>query len=229
MGDQANPDISSEPAAFNTYHMRNTANRIGRHHNIFKFGRGAKRRATIDDAERGASREPGVVHRNTAPGGISEERNGRPTSKDVDRIGSSDQTQSSNFESQATTSHSPDLNGNLTHRKTSADDMPLEGGNGRADTGSAKSQEVPHFTWANQIERTLLNSWINILLLAIPAGIAINYAGIDGKIVFTVNFLAIIPLAAMLSYSTEEIAHRTGETLGGLINATFGYVCIRKH
>jgi Ca2+:H+ antiporter len=30
------------------------------------------------------------------------------------------------------------------------------------------------------------------------------------------------PLAAMLSYATEEIALRTGETLGGLLNATFG-------
>jgi Ca2+/H+ antiporter len=28
----------------------------------------------------------------------------------------------------------------------------------------------------------------------------------------------------MLSFATEEIALRTGETLGGLLNATFGYV-----
>jgi Ca2+:H+ antiporter len=40
--------------------------------------------------------------------------------------------------------------------------------------------------------------------------------------VFTLNFLAIIPLAAVLSFATEEIAHRLGETLGGLVNATFG-------
>ena len=41
-----------------------------------------------------------------------------------------------------------------------------------------------------------------------------------------VNFIAIIPLAALLSYSTEEIALRIGETLGGLMNATFGYVSL---
>jgi len=41
-------------------------------------------------------------------------------------------------------------------------------------------------------------------------------------IVFVVNFLAIIPLAAILSFSTEELALRVGETLGGLLNATFG-------
>lgn len=40
--------------------------------------------------------------------------------------------------------------------------------------------------------------------------------------VFTLNFFAIIPLAAVLSFATEEIAHRLGETLGGLVNATFG-------
>lgn len=40
--------------------------------------------------------------------------------------------------------------------------------------------------------------------------------------VFVVNFIAIIPLAGTLSYATEEIALRTGEVLGGLLNATFG-------
>lgn len=40
--------------------------------------------------------------------------------------------------------------------------------------------------------------------------------------IFIVNFVAIIPLAALLSYATEEIAIRVGETFGGLLNATFG-------
>ncbi|KAK7928935.1 calcium proton exchanger protein [Apiospora marii] len=78
------------------------------------------------------------------------------------------------------------------------------------------------FTVSNQLRRTILGSWINILLVAAPIGIAMNYTGFDGKIIFAVNFIAIIPLANMLSNATEEIALRTGETLGGLINATFG-------
>lgn len=79
------------------------------------------------------------------------------------------------------------------------------------------------FTVANQLQRTFLSSWINILLVAAPVGIALNYVkSIDRTVVFVVNFIAIIPLAAMLSFATEEIALRTGETLGGLINATFG-------
>jgi Ca2+:H+ antiporter len=79
------------------------------------------------------------------------------------------------------------------------------------------------FTVGNQIRRTLLNSWINVLLLAAPVGIALNYVpNVSKVVVFVVNFIAIIPLAALLSFATEEIALRVGETLGGLLNATFG-------
>lgn len=39
---------------------------------------------------------------------------------------------------------------------------------------------------------------------------------------FSLNFIAIIPLAAVLSFATEEISTPLGETLGGLLNATFG-------
>jgi Ca2+:H+ antiporter len=79
------------------------------------------------------------------------------------------------------------------------------------------------FTVRNQLQRTFLNSWINVLLVAAPAGIAINYIHSVSRVaVFIVNFIAIVPLAAMLGFATEEIALRTGETLGGLLNATFG-------
>ena len=80
------------------------------------------------------------------------------------------------------------------------------------------------FTFVGQLRATLLNSWINILLVAVPVGIALNFAHVNPVIIFVVNFIAIIPLAAMLSYATEEIALRTGETIGGLLNATFGLV-----
>lgn len=79
------------------------------------------------------------------------------------------------------------------------------------------------FTVANQIQRTLLNSWINILLIAAPVGIVLGaIPNMNNYAIFVVNFIAIIPLAAMLSFATEEIALRTGETLGGLLNASFG-------
>ena len=83
-------------------------------------------------------------------------------------------------------------------------------------------KETQKFTVASQLRATLFNSWINVLLIFVPIGIAVNYTNISRVGVFVINFIAIIPLAAMLSYTTEEIALRTGETIGGLLNATFG-------
>lgn len=78
----------------------------------------------------------------------------------------------------------------------------------------------------HQLHAVFLSSWINVLLLFVPVGFAVYYSKKVGPVpVFIINFVAIIPLAAMLSYATEELAIRVGETLGGLLNATFGYVC----
>jgi Ca2+:H+ antiporter len=83
--------------------------------------------------------------------------------------------------------------------------------------------DTQKFTAVGQLRATLLNSYINVLLIFVPIGIAVNYVpGVSRVGVFVINFIAIIPLAAMLSYATEEIALRVGETLGGLLNATFG-------
>ncbi|CAG7943005.1 unnamed protein product [Penicillium nalgiovense] len=79
------------------------------------------------------------------------------------------------------------------------------------------------FTFASQLRATVLNSWINVLLIAAPVGIVLYAVGANPIAIFVVNFIAIIPLAAMLSFATEEIALRTSETIGGLLNASFGY------
>ncbi|KAL2006316.1 hypothetical protein VTN00DRAFT_9970 [Thermoascus crustaceus] len=94
------------------------------------------------------------------------------------------------------------------------------------DTLTGKSRESTEdkqqFTVVGQLKATLFNSWVNILLVMAPVGIIVNYLHIDPVGIFVINFIAIIPLASMLSYATEEIALRTGETIGGLLNATFG-------
>lgn len=93
-----------------------------------------------------------------------------------------------------------------------------------ADVPEASSGKHNKFTFGNQLKASIFNSWINLLLLAAPVGIALHFVEVSPAAVFVVNFIAIIPLAALLSYATEEIALRVGETLGGLLNATFGYV-----
>jgi Ca2+:H+ antiporter len=60
-------------------------------------------------------------------------------------------------------------------------------------------------------------------VLVVPVGFIVNYLDITPVAIFVVNFVAIIPLAALLSYATEEIALRTGDVIGGLLNASFGY------
>ncbi|KAI0395491.1 calcium/proton exchanger [Xylariaceae sp. FL0594] len=81
--------------------------------------------------------------------------------------------------------------------------------------------KYPAHVW-HITKATLLSSPINILLFAVPVGIVAGKMHWDPVAVFTINFFAIIPLAAVLSFATEQISVNLGEALGGLLNATFG-------
>jgi len=63
---------------------------------------------------------------------------------------------------------------------------------------------------------------ISLLFVFIPFGIAAKGLGWSDAMVFFLNFMAIIPLAWILGEATENIASYTGQTIGGLLNATFG-------
>jgi len=69
---------------------------------------------------------------------------------------------------------------------------------------------------------TLYSNYVNILLVFVPVGIVAGAMGWDPTVVFILNFFAIVPLAAVLSFATEEISMKLGQTMGGLLNATFG-------
>lgn len=68
----------------------------------------------------------------------------------------------------------------------------------------------------------LFYSYANVLLVFVPVGIAVHIAKVNPTVVFVMNFLAIFPLAGLLSFATEEISIKVGQTLGGLLNASFG-------
>ncbi|KAK9467382.1 Sodium/calcium exchanger protein-domain-containing protein [Lipomyces arxii] len=68
----------------------------------------------------------------------------------------------------------------------------------------------------------VLSSYVNVLLVFIPLGIIFGALHMSPYLVFSINFLAIIPLAALLGFVTEDLAKHVGQTLGGLLNATFG-------
>jgi len=63
---------------------------------------------------------------------------------------------------------------------------------------------------------------INSMIMFVPLGIASQKLGWGCLSVFGFNFLAIIPLAAVLGAATESMSRHTGQVLGGLLNATLG-------
>ncbi|KAJ5084712.1 hypothetical protein NUU61_009291 [Penicillium alfredii] len=77
--------------------------------------------------------------------------------------------------------------------------------------------QVVHLTWL-----TLVRDYVNLLLVFVPLGIIAGLLHWNATAVFTFNFFAIIPLASLLSFATEELAATMGQALGGLMNATFG-------
>ncbi len=63
---------------------------------------------------------------------------------------------------------------------------------------------------------------LNILLLAVPVTCYFAYIAEDQSLAFFSSLVAIMPLAFLMGRATEEIALYTSESLGGLLNATFG-------
>ena len=68
----------------------------------------------------------------------------------------------------------------------------------------------------------ILSSYINLLLVFVPVGIASKAAGLKPGLIFGMNAIAIVPLAGLLSHATESVAKRMGDTVGALMNVTFG-------
>lgn len=64
--------------------------------------------------------------------------------------------------------------------------------------------------------------WSLILLLAVPASVVLNARHASPLLIFGAACLGVLPLAGLMGRATEQIAERTGPTIGGLLNATFG-------
>jgi Ca2+:H+ antiporter len=67
------------------------------------------------------------------------------------------------------------------------------------------------------------NLYFNVILaIFLPLGIISEYLHWSETYVFTLNFIAIVALAKMLDLATEQLSKRLGQTLGALLNASFG-------
>eukprot|EP00736_Rhodelphis_marinus_P006772 Rmarinus@m.4814 len=92
--------------------------------------------------------------------------------------------------------------------------------------GNTKSIGIENMTWEQYlrqcVDALILDSKLNILLVCVPLAFLSVGADLGEGAIFGFSLLGLIPLAAMLGFITEQLALCTNETLGGLLNATFG-------
>jgi len=71
--------------------------------------------------------------------------------------------------------------------------------------------------------RDLISTPLNWLLVFVPAVLIAEKASPESHtLLFVLAVLAIVPLAGLLSHATEGVAAKTGDAIGGLLNATLG-------
>lgn len=80
-------------------------------------------------------------------------------------------------------------------------------------SGSLTDERV-YVRWPSKILYTtyevLVSNYANVFLVFVPLGIVAGAVGWDPVAIFVLNFLAIIPLAGLLAFATEELAAKVG-------------------
>ena len=77
--------------------------------------------------------------------------------------------------------------------------------------------------YLRHIKRVVLcSSYMNVLLVFVPIGIAAGTLGWAVVTVFFLNLLAIISLAPLMTFSTGELSASVGRVLGGLLKEILG-------
>ncbi|KAJ8066108.1 hypothetical protein OCU04_005199 [Sclerotinia nivalis] len=89
------------------------------------------------------------------------------------------------------------------------------------ETEKPKKKNIATRFWLTG-KHIILSSYINILLVFVPVGIIAYAVDLSPGIIFAMNAIAIVPLAGLLSHATESVAKRMGDTIGALMNVTFG-------
>jgi Ca2+:H+ antiporter len=75
----------------------------------------------------------------------------------------------------------------------------------------------------NPLLKEIRHSPLLWMLVLVPIVLAVEHAAPSAHTaLFVLAVLAIVPLAALLSHATESVAEKTGDAVGGLLNATLG-------
>lgn len=121
---------------------------------------------------------------------------------------------------------------NLDTQQQDASAMDKEGSGTQsaaleADTPKPKDPMSTRF-WRDT-KMIIRSSWINWLLFTVPVGIILGALNdwaaldiVDPSVIFAINAVAIVPLASLLAFATESVASKMGDTIGALMNVTFG-------
>ncbi|KAG1742800.1 hypothetical protein EDB19DRAFT_596393, partial [Suillus lakei] len=67
-----------------------------------------------------------------------------------------------------------------------------------------------------------LGTWFNILLIFIPLSFISHNMNWDSGLAFLFSFMVVMPLAKLLGEAIDQLSVKLGETMSGLLNASFG-------
>ena len=71
--------------------------------------------------------------------------------------------------------------------------------------------------------KSIFKPTLNWLLIFVPLALGLKFFTTNQQTyIFICSCLAIIPLAGWMGKATEHLAEKTGDGIGGLLNATFG-------
>jgi Ca2+:H+ antiporter len=200
-----------------------------RRHNTRDSGRDTTPASTILPTHHSAT------HDNSNSGGLNEKDGvAWPSTSTSDRsngsvAGASGAQAATHTNAQAGPSQSahPSASSQVKSEATRAGDSSVEPTDG-AETAMAPKPPMTTRTiqaskrFVIHTKNAICHSWINVLLIFVPIGIAAEAAHLSPTIVFAMNAVAIVPLAGLLSHATESVASRLGDTLGALLNVSFG-------
>ncbi|KAJ7264958.1 Sodium/calcium exchanger protein-domain-containing protein [Mycena haematopus] len=77
-------------------------------------------------------------------------------------------------------------------------------------------------SWIQSYRFFIFGSYLNLFLLFVPLSALAHFLNWDAALRFSFSFIAIIPLAKLLGEATEQMSAKLGQTLAGLLNASFG-------
>ncbi|KAF3903266.1 hypothetical protein ABW20_dc0107903 [Dactylellina cionopaga] len=185
---------------------------------------------TVELSQTTSQTATGAAHHSSASGpsdqnvlrnAISESERGR-ASPDPRRISTSSRKSAANTTGLTTIPTVNSVNAERAVRFTAVSRSNTQNVGEPPDNPQKTAQQSVMKRFYKTFIQILFHSWINVLLVFVPIGIAVEVAHLHPTVVFAVNAVALIPLAAMLSYATESVAHRLGDTIGALMNVTFG-------